>query len=162
MATSALSELPPPPPPTSDALDIYSTPPSTPHKELDDSSNKCLLPFIDSSTSRGEAQPASVGNDFLPTDLLFALKRQDKPVTQQHRGATPPREPQSTGVHGIKAPAKMWGYSSRRGRLKHLTKAPPCICGAGRDISFLYDSPPSERRKVPKKVSSCILVTGRK
>lgn len=157
MATSALSELPPPPPPTSDALDIYSTPPRTPYKELDDSINKCLLPFIESSTSRGgEFQPATMTNDFLPTDLLFALKRQDKSVAQ-HRGATPPREPQSAGVnHGIKAPAKLWGYSSRRGRLKHLTKEPPCICGAGRDISFLYDSPPSERRKVTKRVSYCI------
>ena len=39
-----------------------------------------------------------------------------------------------------RAPANVWNYPCRRTRLRHLTEAPPCVCGAGRDISFLYDS----------------------
>ena len=159
MTTSALSmslETPPAPPPTSD-LQVYTpSSPNTASKELTTSSNKCLLPVIESSGSVSKREPpTSVNNDFLPSELLFALKRHDKPISSPRRRAKfslSPEKPQLSGkLKGVKAPSRLWGYSSRRGRLKHLTNAPPCICGAGKDISFLYDSP-SERMEDTKQV----------
>lgn len=38
-------------------------------------------------------------------------------------------------------PANVWNYKQRRDKLKHLTDQALCFCGAGRDISFLYDVP---------------------
>lgn len=121
----------------------------------------CLLPYID---PKSEAQPSpnsAVTNDLLPQDLLLSLKRQQgralNPLSPP-RGATkfPPRHvgsfslaPQSKlppgpvgpGTNTLnRPPANLWNYPHRRTRLRHLTEAPPCVCGAGRDISFLYDS----------------------
>lgn len=162
MTTSALSltlEPPPPPPPTSDALQAFTS-----DRELNTSGNKCLLPVIEStrSLSKGETQPKSMTNDFLPSELLFALKRHDNstvtggqlytPRKGSRLSLSPRTESQlSERFKAVKTPAKLWGYASRRGRLKHLTNAPPCICGAGKDISFLYDSP-RERKETTKRV----------
>jgi len=49
------------------------------------------------------------------------------------------------GAVPTRPPANMWNHSRRRARLRHLTDQPPCVCGAGRDISFLYDVAPKER-----------------
>ena len=125
----------------------------------------CLLPYID---PKSEAQPSpssAVTNDLLPQDLLLSLKRQQgralNPLSPPPRGATkfPPRHvgnlsPQSkpppvgpgTNIAN-RPPANVWNYPHRRTRLRHLTEAPPCVCGAGRDISFLYDSASLEQQE---------------
>lgn len=146
---------PPPPPPTSDP------PPSTSRNK------KCLLPLIESpntgtmvSVVKSEAQPSSTNNNFLPTDLLLALQRQDNVNLQTPRQGTRPTSLYQYGGESdeggsqksIKGPARLWSNSTRRNRLKHLTNAPPCICGAGKDISFLYDSVPKERKTATRKV----------
>lgn len=168
MTTSALSlthEPPPPPPPTSDALEIFSSfSDLTNNKELSTAanSNKCLLPLIESSGTLSKSGAKPITNDFLPSDLLLALKRQDNTGGQLYTprkgtklSLSPKEEAQlSVRLKGVKPPPKLWGYTSRRARLKHLTNAPPCICGAGKDISFLYDSP-REQRENAKKVRRC-------
>lgn len=162
MTSSTLSlnhELPPAPPPTSDALDVLSfsnCSTDLTNKELNTSRNNCLLPIIESSGTLSKAETKPITNDFLPPDLLLALKRHEgtgeKPYTPHMRPSLSPRESQLTAnVRNIKPPAKLWGYASRRTRLKHLTNAPPCICGAGKDISFLYDSP-REKKQDSKQV----------
>lgn len=160
MAASAVSDLPPPPapPPTSNAVEAFSPTPRSPNatpRELNTSRNKCLLPLIEPSHSgamvtmlKSKAQPTSMTDDFLPSDLLFALKRQDHSTfqTSPRRGSklsssfSSPRDSQQGGFKSTKGSARLWNYPTRRERLRHLTEAPPCICGAGRDISFLYDS----------------------
>ena len=117
--------------------------------------SNCLLPYIDAK-SEAQPSPSAITNDFLPQDLLVSLKRQQgralNPLSPP-RGATrlPPRHvgslsPQAKTAAGGGAnilnrpPASVWNYPHRRTRLKHLTEAPPCVCGAGKDISFLYDS----------------------
>ena len=121
----------------------------------------CLLPYIDPK-SEAQPSPSAITNDLLPQDLLFSLKRQQgralNPLSPP-RGATkfPPRhgyfspqsqshslakpQPVGPGTNIVnRPPANVWNYPHRRNRLRHLTEAPPCVCGAGRDISFLYDS----------------------
>lgn len=122
--------------------------------------NNCLLPYIDPK-SEAQSSPSAITNDLLPQDLLLSLKRQQgralNPLSPP-RGATkfPPRhtrnlsspqttlsplKPQASGTNVLnRPPANVWNYPHRRTRLKHLTEAPPCVCGAGKDISFLYDS----------------------
>ena len=122
------------------------------------STSNCLLPFIDPK-SEAHPSPSAITNDLLPQDLLLSLKRQQgralNPLSPP-RGATkfPPRhnlnispqtfsqnKPQASGTNVLnRPPANVWNYPHRRTRLKHLTEAPPCVCGAGKDISFLYDS----------------------
>ena len=119
----------------------------------------CLLPYIDPK-SEAQPSPSAVTNDLLPQDLLFSLKRQQgralNPLSPP-QGVTkfPPRHvgnfsspqlskqqpPVGPGTNIVnRPPANVWNYPHRRTRLRHLTEAPPCVCGAGRDISFLYDS----------------------
>lgn len=169
MASSALAEPPPTPPPTmQDGFSPNSGGSPIP-REVNTSRNQCLLPLIESSGMvslvKSDAQPTSVTNDFLPSDLLFSLKRMDNTGIQSTpRARTPisPASPRSTpsgggvgsggsgggGARTLRAPANVWNSPRNRGKLKHLTDAPPCVCGAGRDISFLYDSAPTETHKV--------------
>ena len=118
----------------------------------------CLLPYIDPK-SEAQPSPSAITNDLLPQDLLLSLKRQQgralNPLSPP-RGATkfPLRhslnlspqtfsqiKPQPSGANILnRPPANVWNYPHRRTRLKHLTEAPPCVCGAGKDISFLYDT----------------------
>ena len=147
-------ELPPAPPSTSlNGLAIIASP-KTKSKPKSDSNpnNQCLLPCIDPATSgmvsvvKSEAQPSS---DFLPPDLLLTLKRQEN--NEIHPGSM--ILPQyGAGKDTKHAPASLWNHSSRRNRLKHLTNSPPCVCGAGKDISFLYDSYTEDEKQKKKKV----------
>ena len=42
---------------------------------------------------------------------------------------------------GVKTrPDSVWNFAGQRAKFHHLTTAPPCICGVGRDVSFLYDA----------------------
>ena len=149
------SEPPPPPPPTCDP----------PHKNATgnpgNTESQCLLPYIDPANSgslmsvvKSETHPIFTTNDFLPSDLLLALKRQDN-INSPCVGTKFP----SPSSKSHKPPANMWNYQSRRNRLKHLTDAPPCVCGAGRDISFLYDYASNGRQDDSDKVRVIIILT---
>ncbi len=173
MASSAIAvavEVPPTPPPTTDVTMQDGFSPNSGGspipREVNTSRNQCLLPLIESSTRvslvKSDAQPTSVTNDFLPSDLLFSLKRMDNTGIQSTPRARTPlssASPQSTPSGGgtgggaarmLRAPANVWNSPRNRGKLKHLTDAPPCVCGAGRDISFLYDSAPAEKKEENK------------
>ncbi len=175
--SAALAEPPPTPPPTTDVFEdqlppkLSRTPPAKKHPG---SATQCLLPYIDPSLSgsmmsvvKSEAHPTSMHSDFLPADLLFTLKRQENrslqatpsgsSKTTSPGGAKLSFQTISSGLRGVKPPkppAKLWYYSNRRDRLKHLTDAHPCICGAGRDISFLYDNQSAEKDNSTKKVNT--------
>ena len=129
--------------------------------------SNCLLPNIDPK-SEAQPSPSAITNDLLPQDLLLSLKRQQgralNPLSPP-RGATkyPPRhgklspqlKQQSTGTNILnRPPANVWNYPHRRTRLRHLTEAPPCVCGAGKDISFLYDSVTLEEEGERAKTSN--------
>ncbi|CAH1787293.1 unnamed protein product [Owenia fusiformis] len=83
-------------------------------------------------------------SDFIPNDVLFALTQPPPPQDQ----LGPPsrfRNLNTSTTTSRKAPAGVW-HHQRRDKLKHLTDQTPCVCGAGQDISFLYDVPVSEKR----------------
>ena len=84
-------------------------------------------------------------NDYLPLELLVALKRQpqDECSPRKSKESTP-----RGALSKVKRPDSMWQYSNRRGRLQHMVEAPPCVCGSGKDISFLYDNSLPETAKV--------------
>ncbi|KAL5483818.1 hypothetical protein EMCRGX_G020233 [Ephydatia muelleri] len=100
----------------------------------------CILPYIDSFKS-----PVPAGSlpaaDCLPQELLLSLKRQRgaDPALKGKSLALASRAPSPTAP-STHPPANVWHYPKRWRRLKHLTDHTPCVCGAGRDISFLYDS----------------------
>ncbi|XP_063688030.1 axonemal dynein light chain domain-containing protein 1-like isoform X4 [Bolinopsis microptera] len=49
----------------------------------------------------------------------------------------------------VPRPDNAWNYPKQRSTLRHLTKNTPCFCGAGRDISFLYDAKVIDNRAKP-------------
>ncbi|KAL5250145.1 hypothetical protein ACHWQZ_G016019 [Mnemiopsis leidyi] len=49
----------------------------------------------------------------------------------------------------VPRPDNAWNYPKQRSTLQHLTKNTPCFCGAGRDISFLYDAKVIDNRSKP-------------
>lgn len=127
-------------------------PPAQPHSSLRRSSSgggTCVLPYITTSglvrSSEGLPPPpppsARPGNDFLPPDLVLCLRQQGGIPESPPRGGArlpPPKglQQKSPRVGGASSmprpPPNMWNYPGRRGRLRHLTDHPPCICGAGR------------------------------
>lgn len=164
---------PPPAPPPTTVLEVLSTP-SKSTKNFN-SNDQCLLPRIDPSSTgtnlpqmRSETQSLSRSSDFLPSELLIALKRQENPPEFPPLGGTklpsrylspknpPPRSAGETVRPPIKPPANLWSYPHRREKLKHLINAPPCVCGAGRDISFLYDPGHREKKETSRKV--CLFI----
>jgi len=86
-------------------------------------------------------------NDFLPSELLANLTNQFETIEDLgpqnkaylRRGKAFPK------VHPKRPPDNLWNHSKTRERFKHLTDQPPCTCGAGRDISFLYDAVSSKK-----------------
>eukprot|EP00003_Mantamonas_plastica_P022296 TRINITY_DN375_c0_g1_i1.p1 TRINITY_DN375_c0_g1~~TRINITY_DN375_c0_g1_i1.p1 ORF type:complete len:548 (-),score=120.34 TRINITY_DN375_c0_g1_i1:993-2636(-) len=82
----------------------------------------------DTTTSSASKQPdVSLPQELMITkanmDSLSRLNGEGKPV-----GALRNR------------PANVWFSESGRNRLQHLLDNPPCTCGAGEDVSFLYDA----------------------
>lgn len=165
MASSAtlIVQPPPAPPPTADLQKLTNLSP-TPSVQVQARGDKtlhtpvplptnCLLPYIEPK-SEAQPSPSAVTNDLLPQDLLLSLKRQQgralNPLSPprgatkfppHHGDASPRTKQQSMGTNILnRPPANVWNYPHRRMRLRHLTEAPPCVCGAGKDISFLYDS----------------------
>ena len=149
MASVAVRSEPPTPPPT--ALSAASR---TYREERRDTLKhaQSLLPPISplSDQTQGNRSGAHAeGNDFLPMELLVALKRkpQESFPTGRNQASMSPRG----DVSKVKRPDSVWQYSSRRSRLKHIVDAPPCVCGSGKDISFLYDKSSPEEPKVEAK-----------
>lgn len=104
-----------------------------------------LLPELKNSENRVDRTkplPTSLQSDFLPEDVLFALT-QPPPVRDQLGPPNRARNLNTTSVQTRPPPASVWGHK-RRERFKHLTENTPCVCGAGNDISFLYDVPKPE------------------
>lgn len=108
----------------------------------------CLLPFIE-GRKREATGTKGVTNDFIPPDLLLSLKRftgsdQTPPIkgsttlpSSRRNPTLPPNNKQPPVL--VRRPDSMWNYPNRRRKFKHLTNNTPCVCGAGKDISFLYD-----------------------
>ncbi|XP_033732804.1 axonemal dynein light chain domain-containing protein 1-like isoform X2 [Pecten maximus] len=101
-----------------------------------------LLPELRNSENkvdRTKPLPTSLQSDFLPEDVLFALT-QPPPIRDQLGPPNRARNLNTTSIQTRPPPASVWGHK-RRERFKHLTENTPCVCGAGNDISFLYDVP---------------------
>lgn len=109
----------------------------------------CLLPYIE-GRQKEIASTKGVVNDFIPPDLLLSLKRftgSDQTPPSKGNATLPPSRRNPTLPSNnkpspvlVKRPDNMWNYPNRRRKFKHLTSNTPCVCGAGKDISFLYDS----------------------
>lgn len=100
------------------------------------------LPDLKSSghvVDRNKPLPTSLMSDFIPEDVLFALT-QPPPVKDQLGPPSRTRNLNTSISYPRPPPNGVWNHK-RRERFKHLTENPPCICGAGQDISFLYDVP---------------------
>lgn len=100
------------------------------------------LPVLKSSNNvidKSQPLPTSLMSDFIPEDVLFALT-QPPPVKDQLGPPSRTRNLNTSTAYPRPPPNGVWNHK-RRERFKHLTENPPCICGAGQDISFLYDVP---------------------
>ena len=76
-------------------------------------------------------------NCFLPDEVLKALKpikavpKADKPEKTKHQPTCPASS---------RPPDNLWFYPRQRQKFQHLLNETICNCGAGKDISFLYDA----------------------
>ncbi|KAL3870210.1 hypothetical protein ACJMK2_038289, partial [Sinanodonta woodiana] len=96
----------------------------------------------DNAMDKSKPLPTSLQSDFIPEDVLFALTQ----PTEIRDKLGPPNRARNLAVSDAparKVPANVWNFK-RREKFKHLTEDSICICGAGRDISFLYDVPKSD------------------
>lgn len=123
-------------------------------KALVSSDGKNALPELRNSGNaldKRKPLPTSLQSDFIPEDVLFALT-QPPPVREQLGPPTRNRNLNVTTVPPRAPPSNLWSHK-RRERFKHLTENTPCICGAGSDISFLYDVPlPEKKLERPDKL----------
>ncbi|KAL5011861.1 hypothetical protein ScPMuIL_010412 [Solemya velum] len=100
--------------------------------------------------------PTSNQSDFLPEDVLFALT-QAVPARDVLGPISRTRNLNTSTTQVRKNPSNVWSYK-RKERFKHLTENIPCICGAGRDISFLYDVPKSDNKvDKPEKIDKSVI-----
>ncbi|GAB1597314.1 axonemal dynein light chain domain-containing protein 1-like [Argonauta hians] len=76
---------------------------------------------------------------YLPREIVAALTKKDEFLLSED----PTSFKSFTGT-ARKRPDNVWHYR-RREKFKHLTEDTVCICGSGKDISFLYDAMPTER-----------------
>ncbi|XP_078323463.1 axonemal dynein light chain domain-containing protein 1-like isoform X5 [Crassostrea virginica] len=123
-------------------------------KALVSSDGKTGLPEIrnsDNALDKRKPLPTSLQSDFIPEDVLFALT-QPPAVRDQLGPPTRNRNLNVTTAPSRPPPSNLWSHK-RRERFKHLTENTPCICGAGSDISFLYDVPlPEKKLERPDKL----------
>ncbi|KAK6195039.1 hypothetical protein SNE40_000555 [Patella caerulea] len=110
----------------------------------------------DNMIDRTKPLPTSLQSDFLPEDILFVLTQ--PPPAKDKLGPAPKlRNLNTTSVQSRPAPANVWNHK-RREKFKHLTENTTCVCGAGRDISFLYDVPlPEPVIENPEKLDGSII-----
>ncbi|PVD21951.1 hypothetical protein C0Q70_17754 [Pomacea canaliculata] len=99
------------------------------------------LPQLRSSmvVDRTKPLPTSLQSDFIPEDILFALT-QPPPARDKLGPPTRYRNLNTSLVPARPPAANVWSHK-RREQFQHLMESTTCICGAGRDISFLYDVP---------------------
>ncbi|XP_065068274.1 axonemal dynein light chain domain-containing protein 1-like isoform X3 [Rhopilema esculentum] len=96
---------------------------------------------------------AKHNNDFLPAEILANLTSQYDAIEdlgpqgngRLKRGRGFPK------VYPKRPPDNLWNHAKTREKFKHLTDQPPCTCGAGRDISFLYDALPDKKNTANTK-----------
>ncbi|XP_032220070.1 axonemal dynein light chain domain-containing protein 1 [Nematostella vectensis] len=135
-------------------------------KDIRGTSSPCILPVLDGRPTTDENAIVSyqnratvesqqflekdqtfitAGSDFIPMDILNSLTQIPAPPTREQLG--PPSKhkklrpiEQNGSSPARHRPANVWNYPKGREKLKHLVEQPPCLCGAGKDISFLYDA----------------------
>lgn len=105
--------------------------------------NNGRLECQDSLPNIGISAEDSKECDYVPKEVLFALTRVPSPKLAEPSKKQADLE--ALIVPGRKRSGNVW-YHKRREKLKHLTDDTICICGAGRDISFLYDVPKSDKK----------------
>jgi len=96
---------------------------------------------------------------FLPDELLVALSLPKAPgALRSHQLGL--SHQQQRPLHGTpsnpmkKPSANAWNYPNQREKRKNLMRSSPCVCGAGQDISFLYDVPVRKTQEFPKIVDA--------
>ena len=103
----------------------------------------CIVPYIgDVNNQQTQTQKnATKFNKCVPDDLILALKQ-----AEQQREYIGPSGKKDTALKLrpvvpsiIRKPDNAWHFETQRDKFKFLTEQPICSCGAGRDISFLYD-----------------------
>lgn len=88
-------------------------------------------------------------NDFIPEDILNSLTQHPVPPSREQLGPSSKHKklkPLEITPPARRRPANVWNFPRGREKLKHLAEQPPCVCGAGRDISFLYDATVPDKR----------------
>ncbi|KAL8625878.1 hypothetical protein ACOMHN_012470 [Nucella lapillus] len=112
-----------------------------PSAEDERPAGRVKLPQLRSSmeVDRTKPLPTSLQSDFLPDDVLFALTQ--PPMARDKLGPPSRIRNLTTTVALARTPAaNVWSHK-RREKFKHLLDTTTCSCGAGKDISFLYDVP---------------------
>jgi hypothetical protein len=76
----------------------------------------------------------------IPDDLILSIQQADQP--KEYLGPISKRTLQ--GIKPVvpnvtRRPDNAWNYEKQREKFKFLTEQPICSCGAGKDISFIYD-----------------------
>lgn len=127
-------------------------------------SSSCVLPILESQAEESRIVTVDPNdrldfldhdktfltgmNDFIPEDILNSLTQ--RPVLSSREQLGPPSKhkklkPLEATPPARRRPANVWNFPMGREKFKHLADQPPCMCGAGRDISFLYDATSPER-----------------
>ncbi|XP_065179825.1 uncharacterized protein LOC135810270 [Sycon ciliatum] len=95
-----------------------------------------------------------VALDTVPRELLATLARHQRPTAMATSSAAVTTaggtgagdrsrlgKKQHTSLAATRSrPAAAWNFPAQRARFKHLTEQPVCFCGAGKDVSFIYDA----------------------
>ncbi|XP_053380213.1 axonemal dynein light chain domain-containing protein 1-like [Mercenaria mercenaria] len=146
MAAVSRAPVPPPKPPT----------PKNMEGALVEKNKLPELKNSDLAIDKTKPLPTSLQSDFLPDDVLFALTQ--PPTVKDVLGPPSKYRALNTSVARTRPPpANVWN-SQRRERFKHLTENTSCTCGAGKDISFLYDVPKAEKKaERPDKIDKSIV-----
>lgn len=115
----------------------------------DPESRTVTLPDLrtsDNMIDKSKPLPTSLQSDFLPDDLLLAITA-PPPIYEKLGPPSRYRNLDVSATNARKKPAGVWTHPKRRDKFKHLTENTPCVCGAGKDISFLYDVPKKEEKR---------------
>ncbi|CAF0722793.1 unnamed protein product, partial [Brachionus calyciflorus] len=103
--------------------------------------NDCVVPFIENKIEIKNEEATKKFSKCIPNDLIVAFKQAEQP--KEYIG--PPNKKTLNGIKPtnpsvIKRPDNAWNFEKQREKFKFLTEQPICSCGAGKDMSFIYDS----------------------
>lgn len=99
----------------------------------------------------------------IPSNLLSTLKQDSIRVnTCSHKGFKAEKKVSNVKLPPLSiittqldnSPGNLWNHQKQRQKLKYLTDSTQCVCGAGRDISFLYDASNNGIRVAPPTSTS--------